>query len=130
MDKSAKTLALVVIGIVLWGTAVLQRIAESLFLHGISEAKMTSLERRLARLVGNSRVVVSQVWKAFMAQVLASGRERKVRFVLDCTPLDERACIVSLGLTFSCTRAAGGLVRDGSPREVGSGTMGDCWSLA
>ncbi len=40
-------LALMVIGIILSGTAVLQRIAESVYLHGISQAKMPSIERRL-----------------------------------------------------------------------------------
>jgi len=93
-----KTLALVVIGMVLSGTAVLQRIAESLFLHGISEAKMTSIERRLARFVANEHLVVSKVWKDFMSQILPYWRDQKLRFVLDCTPLDERACIVYLGL--------------------------------
>src|SRR5207245_2809644 len=93
-----KTLALFVLGIVLSGTVVLQRIAESLFLHGICEAKMTSIERRLARFVGNSRIVVSQIWKGFMSQMLAYWRDQKLRLVLDCTPMDERACIVYLGL--------------------------------
>jgi hypothetical protein len=93
-----KTLAFLVIGIVLSGTAVLQRVAESLFLEGISQANMTSIERRLARFVANERVIVSKVWQGFMAQVLPYWRDRKLLFVLDCTPVDERACIVYLGL--------------------------------
>ena len=55
-----KTLALFVIGIMLSGSAVLQRVAESISLHGINPAKMTSIERRLARFIANDRVVVSQ----------------------------------------------------------------------
>jgi len=93
-----KTLAFLVIGIVLSGTAVLQRVAESLFLEGISQANMTSIERRLARFVANERVVVSKIWQGFMAQVLPYWRDQKLRLVLDCTPVDERACMVYLGL--------------------------------
>jgi hypothetical protein len=44
-----KTLAVFVIGMVLSGCAVLQRVAEELSLRGINPAKMTSIERRLAR---------------------------------------------------------------------------------
>jgi len=38
-----KTLGLFVLGIVLSGSVVLQRVAESVSLHGISPAKMTSM---------------------------------------------------------------------------------------
>ncbi len=40
--RSAKTLAVFVIGIVLSGSAILQRVAESISLQGINPAKMTS----------------------------------------------------------------------------------------
>lgn len=93
-----KTLALLVIGIILAGTAVLQRIAESVYLHGISEAKMPSIERRLARFVANERIVVSEVWKQFLSQVLPYWHGKSVRLVLDCTPCGEKAIIVYLGL--------------------------------
>jgi Transposase DDE domain len=93
-----KGLALLVLGIVLSETAVLQRMAESLFLEGISAAKMTSIERRLARLLANERIVVTKVWKQFLGQVLPYWRDQKLRFVLDCTPFDDRAIIVSIGL--------------------------------
>ncbi len=66
MDKSAKTLAFFVIGIVLSGSAVLQRVAESLSLQGINPAKMTSIERRLARFLANDRVVVTKIWDDFV----------------------------------------------------------------
>ncbi len=62
MDKSAKTLAFFVIGIVLSGSAVLQRVADSLSLQGINPAKMTSIERRLARFLAKDRVVVTKIW--------------------------------------------------------------------
>lgn len=40
-----------VLSIVLSGSAVLHRMAESVQQHGISEAKMPSIERRLALLI-------------------------------------------------------------------------------
>jgi hypothetical protein len=45
-----KVLALCVLGIVLSGSAVLQRMAESLAERGLSQAKMPSIERRLPAL--------------------------------------------------------------------------------
>jgi hypothetical protein len=91
-----KTLAWMVLGMVLSGSAVLQRMAESLY--GISLAKMPSIERRLARFVANDRVHVHSLWNEFLAQVLPFWRERWVFLVLDCTPFDDRATSVYLGL--------------------------------
>jgi len=93
-----KTLALIVVGIIFSGTAVLQRIAESLYLQGISSAKMISIERRLARFVANGRVQVTPVWRAFLSQVLPYWHGKAVRLVLDCTPCGDHASIVYLGL--------------------------------
>src|SRR5438105_11932498 len=93
-----KGLAFIVLGMVLSGSAVLQRVAESLQQHGISEAKMPSIERRLERFVGNSRISVPTIWKLFLAQVLVYFRDKPLMLVLDCTPIDDRACIVYVGL--------------------------------
>lgn len=81
MGKSAKTLAFFVRGIVLSGCAVMQRVAETLSEHGISEVKMTSIERRLARFIANERLVVPLIWKLFLAQVAGSlpGTEARLR---------------------------------------------------
>jgi hypothetical protein len=93
-----KTLALFVLGIVLSGCAVMQRVAETLYERGLSEAKMTSIERRLARFIGNSRIVVPLIWKLFLAQVLAPFRGQQLYFVLDNTPFRDKLTIVYLGL--------------------------------
>jgi hypothetical protein len=93
-----KTLALFVIGIVLAGNAVLQRVAESLSLQGMTLAKMTSIERRLARFIANDRIVVSQIWEDFLSQVLPFWQGKSLRFVLDCTPFRNDATIVYVGL--------------------------------
>jgi hypothetical protein len=93
-----KALALAVMGIILAGSAVLQRMAEQLCLEGISEAKMTSVERRLERFVANEGIVVTDIWQQFLAQILPSWRDRPLYFVLDCMPIDSRAVLVYLGL--------------------------------
>ena len=93
-----KTLAFFVLGIILSGSAVMQRVAETLSERGLSDAKMTSIERRLARFIGNSRVVVPLIWKRFLAQVLAPFCGQQVYFVLDNTPFRDDLTIVYLGL--------------------------------
>jgi hypothetical protein len=80
-----KTLALVVMGVILSDSAVLQRIAESLYVHGINEAKIVSIERRLARFVANERVQVSKIWKPYLKQVLRYWKGKAVQLVPDCT---------------------------------------------
>jgi hypothetical protein len=91
-----KALAWMVVGIVLSGSVILQRVAEGLY--GISSAMMPSIERRLARFVANERVQVTPVWSHFLSQVLPFWRERRIYLVLDYTPFDDRATILYLGL--------------------------------
>lgn len=93
-----KTLAFFVLGMVLTGSAVLQRVAEVLQERGISEAKMTSIERRLARFLANDRIVVAVIWKQFLAQVLPYFAGQKLRLVLDATPFQDEMTIVYIGL--------------------------------
>jgi len=76
----------------------MQRVAETLSEHGLSEAKMTSIERRLARFIGNSPIVVPMIWKLFLTQVLTPFRGQQVHFVLDNMPFREDLTIVYLGL--------------------------------
>ena len=93
-----KTLALFVMGIVLSGSAVMQRVAETLGERGLSQAKMTSIERRLARFIANERIVVPLIWKLFLAHVLTPFRGQHLYFVLDNTPFRDDLTIVYLGL--------------------------------
>src|SRR5438034_11508921 len=87
-----KTLALFVLGIVLSGCAVMQRVAETLSERGLSEAKMTSIERRLARFIAHKRSVVPLIWKRFLAQVLAPfrGRSEERRVGIECNAIGRR----------------------------------------
>lgn len=93
-----KTLALFVLGIVLSGSAVMQRVAEIVYERGLSEAKMTSIERRLERFIANERIVVPLIWKLFLAQVLTPFRGQALTFVLDNTPFRDDLTLVYLGL--------------------------------
>jgi hypothetical protein len=93
-----KTLAFFVLGIVLSGSAVMQRVAETLGERGLSQAKMTSIERRLARFIANERIVVPLIWKRFLAQVLTPFSGQHLYFVLDNTPFRDDLTIVYLGL--------------------------------
>jgi hypothetical protein len=54
-------------------------------------------EHGLARFVANRRIVVSEVWKQFLEQVLAYWQGKRLYLVLDCTPYGDRACIVYVG---------------------------------
>jgi len=91
-----KTLAFFVFGLVLSGKARLPVMAEELL--AISSAKTPSIERRLQRFLANQQVAVVPIWTTFLAHVLRCFRERRLVFVLDTTPLDDRACVVYLGL--------------------------------
>jgi hypothetical protein len=89
-----KTLALFVLGIVLSGSAVMQRVAQALSERGLSEAKMSTIERRLARFIANKRIVVLVIWKLFLAQVLTPFRGQQLHFVLDNTPFRDELTMV------------------------------------
>jgi hypothetical protein len=93
-----KTLALMVLGIVLSGSAVLQRMAESVQQAGISEAKMPNIERRFARFVANERIIVPVIWAEFLRQVMPFFQSKQLSLVLDCTPFADRATLVDVGL--------------------------------
>lgn len=92
----AKTLAFFVFGLVLSGKARLPLIAEALL--AISPAKTPSIERRLQRFLANEQVRVVPLWATLLAQVLRPFRDRRLLLVLDATPLDNRACVVYIGL--------------------------------
>ena len=93
-----KLLAFMVAGMVVSGGAVLQRMAETIQQQGWSQAKMSSIERRLERFLANEQVEVTTIWKAFLGEVLPYWQGKKLTFVLDCTPYNAQFTIVYLGL--------------------------------
>src|SRR5215831_4334950 len=87
-----KTLAFFTFGVVLAGKARLPLIAEALL--AISSAKTPSIERRLARFLANEQVAVVPLWTSLLARLLPSFAGKRLTFVLDTTPLSDRACVV------------------------------------
>jgi hypothetical protein len=102
---SKENAGLLCAGIVLSGCAVMQRVAETLHERGLSSAKMSSIERRLAHFIANERIVVPLIWKLFLVQVLAPFRGQQ-HFVLDITPFrdDLRLCIWACWCTHGSCR--------------------------
>lgn len=93
-----KSLAFAVLGMVLAGHAVLQRMAEEISLQEVSQATMPSIERRLQRLIANERIDVAACWQSFLEQVLPFWQSKEVVLVLDCTPYGQTFTLVYLGL--------------------------------
>jgi hypothetical protein len=107
--QRTKTLAFFAFGLVLSGKARLPVIAEELL--AISPANTPSIERRLARFLANEHIAVVPLWTHLLAHLLPAFRDRRLVFVLDATPLDDRACVVCLGLLVqSRLLPVGGLV--------------------
>jgi hypothetical protein len=76
----------------------MHRVAEPLGERGLSQAKMTSIERRLARFMANARIVVPLIWQLFVAQVLTPFRAQALAFVRANTPFRDDLTSVYLGL--------------------------------
>src|SRR5579871_2930226 len=91
-----KSLAFFVFGLVLSGKARLPLVAEALL--RISPAKTPSIERRLQRFLSNEQIAVVPIWTSLLAYLLPFFRDKRLTFVLDPTPLSDRACVVYLGL--------------------------------
>ena len=92
------SLALAILGIVLAGSAVMQRVADSLQEQLSGSCQTTSYERRLQRLIANERLVVPDIWQSFLDHALSSWQQQEVILVLDCTPSHETFTLVYVGL--------------------------------
>jgi hypothetical protein len=66
--RRSKTLAFVVLGVVLAGTTRLPRVAEALV--GVSAAKTPSSERRLSRFLANQQIIVVPLWTRLIGHCL------------------------------------------------------------
>ncbi|GAC1423025.1 MAG: hypothetical protein NVSMB54_03280 [Ktedonobacteraceae bacterium] len=93
-----ESLALAILGIVLAGNAVMQRVAEILQERLSKSCQMTSYERRLQRLIDNENIPVKQSWEQFLAHSLSLWETRGATLVLDCTPYNEAFTIVFVGI--------------------------------
>lgn len=92
----SKTLAWFVLGAIRAKSVVLPQVAEALLAE--SEAKASSIERRLERFLSNPRIDVEHTWEELLAQVMPFFREKPIRLVIDVTPYEEHAQVIYLGL--------------------------------
>jgi len=93
-----ESVALAIVGIVLAGNAVMQRVAETLHERLSSLTKTVSYERRLQRLVDNEDINVTDWWKRFLEHTLPFWNTRHATLVLDCTPYNDKFTIVFVGI--------------------------------
>lgn len=93
-----EALALAVLGIVLAGNAVMQRVSEILHERLSNPSKMSSYERRLQRLIDNEDIHVTDWWERFLQHALPYWDTRRATLVLDCTPYNKSFTIVFVGI--------------------------------
>jgi hypothetical protein len=92
----SKTLAWFVLGAIRAQSLVLPQIAEALLAE--SEAKASSIERRLERFLSNPRIEVEQTWENLLEQVMPFFRSQPMRIIIDVTPYEEHAQVIYVGL--------------------------------
>ncbi len=93
-----ESLAVAILGIVLAGNAVIQRVAEILQERLSRSCKMTSYERRLQRLIDNDKLVVKPNWEEFLAHSLPLWEKHGATLVLDCTAYNTTFTSVFVGI--------------------------------
>lgn len=75
---------------------MIPKVAEALLEE--SDAKASSIERRLARFLSKSRIDVEETWKLLLDRVMPYFQKRPMRFVIDVTSYEEHAQVMYLGL--------------------------------
>lgn len=92
----SKTLAWFVLGAIRAQSIVIPQVAEALLAE--SEAKASSIERRLERFLSNPRIDVEQTWEELLAQVMPFFRKQALRIIIDVTSYEEHAQVIYVGL--------------------------------
>jgi hypothetical protein len=92
----SKTLALFVIGAIRAESIVIPRVAEALLEE--SDAKASSIERRLERFLSNENIHTEETWNAFLETVLPAFQNGPIQLVIDLTSYEEHAQVIYLGL--------------------------------
>ena len=92
----SKTLALFVLGAVKAKSIVIPLVAEELLAE--SEAKASSIERRLERFLSNDRIDTEKTWDTLLTQIMPYFRQGPMRLVIDLTPYEEHAQVIYIGL--------------------------------
>src|SRR6476620_2730745 len=91
-----KTLALFVLGALRAESIVLQRVAEALLAE--SDAKASSIERRLERFLSNDRIKIEETWNDLLEEAMPFFRRKPMRLIIDVTPYEEHAQVIYIGL--------------------------------
>lgn len=92
----SKTLALFVLGAIKAKSIAIPLVAEELLTE--SEAKASSIERRLERFLSNDRIHTEQTWNELLAQIMPYFQREPLRFVIDLTAYEEHAQVIYIGL--------------------------------
>lgn len=92
----SKALAWFVLGAIRAQSIVLLHVAEALLAE--SEAKASSIERRLERFLSNPRVDVEQTWEELLTQVMPFFRQEALRIIVDVTSYKEHAQVIYVGV--------------------------------
>jgi hypothetical protein len=92
----SKTLALFVLGAIQAKSIVIPQVAEALLAE--SEAKASSIERRLERFLSNERIDTEETWNALLEQIMPYFRQGPMRLVIDLTPYEEHAQVIYIGI--------------------------------
>ena len=118
----SKTLALFVLGAIKAKSIVISRVAKELLAE--SEAKASSIERRLERFLSNDRINTEKTWDTLLEQIMPFFRREPIRFVIDLTPYEEHAQIIYVGiLQHSRVLPDARKVMEGA-RDLGSRALG------
>jgi hypothetical protein len=80
----SKTLALFVLGAIKAKSIVTPRVANELLAE--TEAKASSIERRLERFLSNDWVDTVKTWNTILEHIMPFFRREPIRFVIDLTP--------------------------------------------
>ena len=92
----SKTLAWFVLGAIRAQSIVIPQVAEALLAE--SEAKASSIERRLERFLSNPRIDVEQTWEELLTQVMRFFCTEPIRIIIDVTSYEEHAQVIYVGL--------------------------------
>ena len=92
----SKTLSLFVLGAIKAKSIIIPLVAEELLAE--SEAKASSIERRLERFLSNDRIDTEKTWETLLAQIRPFFRQEPMRLVIDLTSYEERAQVIYIGL--------------------------------
>jgi hypothetical protein len=92
----SKTLAMFVLGAIRAKSIVIPKVAEELLAE--SDAKASSIERRLERFLSNDRIDTIKTWDTLLEQIMPYFRREPMRLVIDLTPYEEHAQVIYIGI--------------------------------